>query len=195
VNSNFLVVLAEILVWVTTCLILLAVSSWLIFSPWYFVDKGARGFHALTLSKHLSHHRLGAVMWRLFCILFYYSVATFALSFVLSFFFYFLSPVGGAITAMLITIIVGYLFFVPLTYCMIFALYNDVSSSHSVDTESRAHGEHYGFLLVLAILGFLGVCALPSLTSIGTPMQMHGPLFSGQHSGLVTQTMRGHFNQ
>jgi hypothetical protein len=163
VTSGFLFFIAQIIVWVASGLVLLTVASWLIFSPWFFVDKGARGIHALTLSKHLSHHHLGAIMWRLFCIVFIYGICTFITSFVLTFLLYFLSPVGGAITAILLTMLIAALVYKPLIYCTLFAFYKDADANHSIDTESRSHGEHHGILLALATLGFLGICALPSL--------------------------------
>ncbi len=170
VNSSFLVDTAEMVVLIASLFVLLAVASWLIFAPWFFVDKGARGMHAVTLSKHLSHHHLGAIMWRLFCILVVYGIAMFVSAYLLTFVLTAFSPIGGALTAFLLTMVLAALVFKPLIYCTFYVFYKNADETHVIDTESRAHGEHYGVLIALATLGFLALCALPSFLSLSTSL-------------------------
>jgi hypothetical protein len=162
VHSSALELLAILIVYVGSIVGLLVISSWFAFSTWLFIDSHEKGLHALALSMHLSHKMLGSIMWRLFCIAFLYGIAAFIIELVLNLIFSVFVPYDGFFLAVLLTKIIVALTLLPILYGSMFSLYKSVKTTHHIDRESRAHGEHRGVLIALATLGFLVICAFPA---------------------------------
>ena len=172
-------------IWLGSFIAILITGTWFAFTTWLFVDQNARGLHALAVSKHLSHHHLWAVMWRVFCVVVLSLLGYIVVELFWHVIFSTLPFTIENLLSQVLTNIVVCLTIVPILYCTMFSLYISVEAEQEVDTDSKAHGEHRGMLATLIFFGFLALCAIPSILGPTLESQFNAANeYNSAHTGM-----------